>query len=215
MFTGIVATTAPITKITDLPGLRTMTLRFPWRQRFMLRRGASVALDGVCMTVTKKSGRNVTFDAMEETLEKTTIGTVKEKDEMNIERSFRANTEVGGHILSGHVTGKAKIVRIDKPQNNRVLEFQIPKRYMKYIFEKGFVALNGCSLTIVDVDQDAGTFTVHLIPETLSITTFDQKRVGDEINFEVDSKTQTLVDTAERLQKLESSDLHKQYMNNQ
>jgi riboflavin synthase len=215
MFTGIVSVAAPIAKIVDKPGLRTLTLRFPWRQRFLLRRGASVSLDGVCMTVTTKRGRDVTFDAMDETLEKTTIGLIKEGDLLNIERSFKTGAEIGGHILSGHVTEKARIIQIDKPENNHIITFQVPKKYMKYLFEKGFVALNGCSLTIVDVNYEAATFAVHLIPETLTVTTFGQKKVGDEVNFEIDSKTQTLVDTTERLQKIEGSDLHKQYKNNQ
>lgn len=212
MFTGIVSTTAPIIKIVDRPGLRTLTLRFPWKQRFWLKRGASVSLDGVCMTVTRKSGRKVSFDAMEETLEKTTLGQVKEGDIVNIERSFKAGAEVGGHIISGHVTGRARIVHIARPQNNWIITFSIPRPHMRYVFEKGFIALNGCSLTAVNVNQEDATFAVCLIPETLDVTTFSDKRVGDEVNFEVDAKTQTLVDTAERLRILENSDLHKQYL---
>jgi len=212
MFTGIVSTTAPVTKIVDRPGLRTLTLRFPWKQRLGLKRGASVSLDGVCMTVTKKFGRDVSFDAMEETLEKTTLGSVKEGDRLNIERSFKTGAEVGGHIISGHITGRARIIQIDRPQNNCIMRFEIPRQYARYIFEKGFIALNGCSLTVVNVDHAGAAFSVCLIPETLAITTFGQKQVGDEVNFEVDAKTQTLVDTAERLRMLENSDLHQQYL---
>lgn len=210
MFTGIVSTTAPIVKIVDKPGLRTLTLRFPWGQCFGLKRGASVSLDGVCMTVVGKRGRYVTFDAMDETLKKTTLGNVREGDEVNIERSFKSGTEVGGHILSGHVSATATISSIERPDNNRILTIEMSRPLMRYVFEKGFIALNGCSLTVVGVDQDAATFRVHLIPETLAITTFDQKKVGDKINVEVDSTTQVIVDTQERLRALDNSDLHQQ-----
>lgn len=101
--------------------------------------------------------------------------------------------------MSGHVTGKAKIIDVDVPENNHVISYEIEKKFMKYVLPKGFIALNGASLTIVDTDQSAGTFNVHLIPETLDITTFGQKVVGDNMNFEIDSRTQAIVDTVERM----------------
>ena len=197
MFTGILKAIVPAVEVKDQPGLKTFTLQFPKDQLKQLKRGASVAIDGVCCTVTVIDDDRVSFDAMEETLQKTTIGSLQKGDEVNIERSFKVGDEIGGHIVSGHVTGKAKIIKIETPENNHILTFQVPAEQMKYIFPKGFVALNGASLTVVDVNKTNGTFTVHLIPETLTLTTFRQKKEGDEVNFEIDSRTQTIVDTIE------------------
>ena len=164
-----------------------------------LRRGASVAVDGACLTVTKIDKTRVSFDLMGETLAKTTLGQLKENDRVNSERSASLGDEIGGHLLSGHITGTAEIVAIDHPENNHVVTFGVPPEWMKYIFPKGFIALDGASLTIVDVDKAAGTFTVWLIPETLRMTTFGFKKTGDRVNVEIDSRTQTIVDTVQAL----------------
>ncbi len=197
MFTGILKSIVPAVEVTSKPGLKSFVLKFSSDQLEGLKRGASIAIDGVCCTVVNIDGDKVSFDAMEETLQKTTIGSLEEGDRVNIERSFKVGDEIGGHIVSGHVTGKAKILKIEKPENNYILTFQVSSDQMKYVFKKGFIALNGASLTIVDVDRAAASFTVHLIPETLELTTFGEKKVGDEMNFEIDSRTQAIVDTTE------------------
>ncbi len=205
MFTGIVKGLGTVVSVADKPGLRTFEVEFPGDYLAGLQTGASVAIDGVCLTATKvfppakggAEGGTVSFDAMQETLDKTTVGLVREGSRVNVERSYRVGDEVGGHIVSGHVTGMGEIVSVETPENNHVITFRVPVEWMKYILPKGFVGLDGCSLTVVDADRAAGTFTAWLIPETLRLTTFGQKKAGDKVNVEIDSKTQAIVDTVE------------------
>ena len=159
--------------------------------------GASVSIDGVCLTVTEQSGRDVTFDAIQETQDRTTLGELEMGGRVNVERSAKSSAEIGGHEISGHIDGTVRVVEVERFENNCIFTFEAPASYMKYIFPKGFIALNGCSLTVVDVDRAASTFTVHLIPETLRVTTFDEKSAGDRVNFEIERKTQVIVDTVQ------------------
>lgn len=161
-----------------------------------LRIGASVAISGVCLTVIEKTDVAATFEVMQETLTKTTIGMIQEGDQVNIERSIRVGDEIGGHRVSGHVTGMATIRTIETPTNNHIVTLACDPAWMDYLLPKGFVALDGCSLTIVDVGPD--WFTIHLIPETLRVTTFGQKKVGDHVNLELDPETQAIVTTVKR-----------------
>lgn len=197
MFTGIVKGLGTVVSVADKPGLRTFVVEFPAGYASGLQTGASVAIDGTCLTVTAIDGDRVTFDAMQETLDKTTLGRIAEGSRVNVERSYRVGDEVGGHIVSGHVAGMGEIISVETPENNRVITFRVPKEWMKYILPKGFIGLDGCSLTVVDVDKAAGTFSVWLIPETLALTTFGFKQPGDKVNVEIDSKTQAIVDTVE------------------
>jgi riboflavin synthase len=195
MYTGIVQGVAPVVAIEERPGLRSLTVGVPERLLVGLASGASVALDGVCLTVTRIDGSKVSFDTMAETQQRTTLGSLAVGGEVNIERSARVGDEIGGHEVSGHVDGTAEIVRVEKPENNFILTLRLPARYMPYVFAKGFIAVNGASLTVVDVDRETATLTLHLIPETLRLTTFARKRPGDHVNFEADRRTQTIVDT--------------------
>lgn len=200
MFTGIVQAYVSVAAITEKPGLITFSLIFPDELRVGLQTGASVAIDGVCFTTVKVEHNQVFFDAMQETLQRTTIGLLKTGQFVNVERSFKIGDEVGGHLLSGHVHGMAEITSIDTSiPNNQVVTFKIPHPLTKYIFTKGFVALNGVSLTLVEVDKKNATFTVYFIPETLKRTTFGCKQVGDWVNIEIDSQTQAIVETVERI----------------
>lgn len=195
MYTGIVQGSIAVRRIVDRPGLRTLTVGLPTELAVGLEIGASVGLDGVCLTVTEIVGYEVSFDAIAETQERTTLGEVREGDLVNVERSALAGVEIGGHEVSGHVDGMVTIAALEASENNRILTFAAPPAAMKYIFPKGFIALNGCSLTVVDVDRQGATFTVHLIPETIRATTFGTKQVGDRVNFEIERKTQVIVDT--------------------
>ena len=193
----------------DRPGLRTLSIDLPESLRQGLGIGASVAISGVCLTVTgtapggagapreDRAAAGVSFDVIQETLDRTTLGRLRTGDRVNVERSARAGEEVGGHELSGHVDGTAEIVAVDRAPGNHVLTFRAPRRLLRYVFPKGFIALDGCSLTVVDVDRegDPGSFTVHLIPETLRVTTFGEKRPGDRVNLEIERRTQVIVDT--------------------
>ncbi|NBT37535.1 MAG: riboflavin synthase subunit alpha [Actinobacteria bacterium] len=204
MFTGIVKGLGTVVSVTDKPGLRTLVVELPAGYAEGLSTGASVAVDGCCLTAVHIERDRVSFDVMEETLRKTTAGGLVVDSRVNVERSFRVGDEVGGHLVSGHVTGTAEIVSIDRPDNNHVLTFRVPTEWMKYVLPKGFVALDGCSLTIVDVDRAENTFTVWLIPETLRLTTFGLKSVGDKVNLEIDSRTQAIVETVEAYLESES-----------
>lgn len=195
MFTGIVTGTFPIVSLTRKPGLATFAVELDPPHAADLKPGASVSLDGVCMTVTKVDGTRAWFDAAAETLARTTLGAAAEGRRLNVERSARAGVEIGGHPISGHVDATAEIVAIERPENNCVITFAVPRAYARYVFNKGFIALNGCSLTVCDLDKATGQFRVFLIPETLRLTTFGAAKPGDRVNFEIDRQTQIIVDT--------------------
>lgn len=153
----------------------------------------------MCQTVVRIDGAHATFDAMQETLRKTTIGAIAGARLVNVERSATTGDEIGGHALAGHVSGTAEIVDVSVHENNRVVTFRVPEAWMNYIFSQGFIALDGASLTIVAVDREQATFRVSFIPETLKRTTFGFKGTGDRVNVEIDSRTQIIVDTVERV----------------
>ena len=196
MFSGIIQGCFPIIKVLRKRGLTTFTVNIGKLSKG-LKKGNSVSVDGVCLTVAKLGGKTATFDAMKETLSKTTIGQVSEGRKVNIERSVRIGDEIGGHNVSGHVHGTAEIVNVEKPKNNWIVTFKCDKKWMKYIFPKGFIALDGASLTVVDVDKKEAIFTVYFIPETLKLTTFGFKKKGDRVNMEIDQQTHVIVDTLE------------------
>jgi riboflavin synthase len=195
MFTGIVQGIAHISAITDRPGLRTFTLSLPGGFDQGLEIGASVACDGVCLTVTTFSTGQAQFDVMQQTLALTTLGRFNVGDRINVERAARDGAEIGGHPLSGHVDFTATLASIRQPENNHVLRIQVPAPWMRYIFAKGYIAINGASLTLAEADRQAGWFEVWLIPETLRMTTFGHKQVGDALNIEIERSTQVIVDT--------------------
>lgn len=195
MFTGIVKDKQQVKAVTPADTGVRLVLEANESLVDGLEIGASVALAGVCLTVVEIRNDSIHFDVVHETLERSTLGNLKAGDMINVERSFRVGDEVGGHILSGHIIGNAELVEI---QDTRYT-FQVPVEWMKYILEKGYVALDGCSLTIVEPNNEAGTFSVAFIPETLEKTTFGQKKVGDRVNIEIDSQTQAIVETTERI----------------
>lgn len=198
MYTGIVAGAFPLVEVIEKPGLHTLVICLPPELLQDLALGASVGMDGVCLTVTHIDGARVSFDAMQETLQRTTLGKLRAGDRVNIERSAKGQVEIGGHIVSGHVDATATLIAIERPTNNYVMTLQIPPEYTPYVFNKGFIALNGCSLTVSEFDSKRGQFKVWLIPETLQRTTFANKQIGDQINMEVDRQTQVIVDTVRR-----------------
>lgn len=202
MFTGIVQGIATVAALRERPGLRSFTLRFPPGFAQGLAIGASVSVDGTCLTVTALHDDGADFDVMQQTLALTTLGALREGSRVNVERSFVTGAEVGGHVLSGHVDTQARIAALERPQNNHVLRFAVPAPWMRYVFPKGFIAVNGASLTVARSERardGSGSFEVWLIPETLRMTTFGDKAVGDAVNLEIDRQTQVIVDTVERV----------------
>ncbi|MEY2687993.1 MAG: hypothetical protein RL375_2191 [Pseudomonadota bacterium] len=196
MFTGIVQGIASVTALVDRPGLRSIRLGFEPGFAAGLETGASVASDGVCLTVTKLMGdTGAEFDVMQQTLGTTTLGSLVVGSRLNVERAARDGAEIGGHPLSGHVDVTGELTDIRRPENNHVLRIGVAPEWMRYIFAKGYIAINGASLTIATADRQAGWFEVWLIPETLRLTTFADKRVGDRLNIEIERSTQVMVDT--------------------
>lgn len=197
MYTGIVQRVADIIAVDKKTGLNTLVIDFDNALLTNLTIGASVAVDGVCLTVTTIDDNKVYFDVMQETLNKTTLGLLNAGDEVNIERSAKQGDEIGGHLLSGHIEGTAIISQIRESENNYMIDFTCPAEWMKYILPKGFIAINGASLTIIDT-QNTGGFNVSLIPETLRATTFKSKSLDDTVNIEIDNQTKVIVTTVER-----------------
>lgn len=195
MFTGIVQGVATLQQIQDKPGLRTVQLAFPPGFDHDLAIGASVATDGVCLTVTKLLPDAAEFDIMQQTLSVTTLGSYREQMQVNVERAAKEGAEIGGHPLSGHVDCVATISQIRQLDNNVVLRFTVPEAWMPYIFAKGYIAINGASLTIAEAQREENWFEVWLIPETLRMTVFAHKQVGDLVNIEIERQTQIIVDT--------------------
>ena len=198
MFTGIVQGLCRVQSTADEPGLRRLTVELGPLAADLLP-GASVAINGTCLTVTGTSGGSASFDVIRETLEQTNLGSLDSGGLVNVERSFRVGDEIGGHILSGHVSGVATVARVEEGSNERNVYFAVPAPLMKYLSMKGFVALDGASLTIARIDREAGEIGVCLIPETISRTTLGTVRPGDRVNLEVDAQTRSVVETVERV----------------
>lgn len=199
MFTGIVQGVATVRALTDRPGLRSFTLQLPSGFAEGLAVGASVAVDGVCLTVTTvHPGDIADFDVMQQSLSLTTLGSLGVGGAVNVERAARDGAEIGGHPLSGHVDFMARLAEVREPPNNRVLRIAVPAPWMRYVFAKGYIAVNGASLTVAEARREpggSGWFEVWLIPETLRMTTFGAKRAGDALHVEIDRSTQVVVDT--------------------
>ncbi|WP_047043950.1 riboflavin synthase [Vibrio mexicanus] len=197
MFTGIVQGMAQVVSIDAKEAFQTHRVQLVGDMAAGLEIGASVAHNGCCLTVTKIEGEVVSFDLMQETLRLTNLGDLKEGDHVNIERAAKFGEEIGGHSMSGHISSVVEIVEIINTPNNRTIWFELPDDIAKYVLAKGYIGLDGCSLTIGQVEQNR--FNVHLIPETLQRTLFGSKQVGDKVNVEVDPQTQAIVDTVERV----------------
>jgi riboflavin synthase len=212
MFTGIVQGVARVQAVQARNGLHTLSLALPEGFDAELAIGASVACDGVCLTVTERPAPDrARFDVMAQTLALTTLGGLAEGSRLNVERAAKEGAEIGGHPLSGHVDFSARIAHIRQPDNNHVIRFAVPAPWMRYVFAKGYIGVNGCSLTVAEAGREpdgSGWFDVWLIPETLRMTTFGAKADGDAVHIEIDRHTQVIVDTvrdavAERLGPLE------------
>ena len=202
MFTGIVQGVAKVVAVRELEAFRVHVVELPPSMQRGLELGASVAHNGVCLTVTAIEGDRVSFDLMRETLRLTNLGAIQPGQCVNIERAARFGDEIGGHSMSGHIISMAEVVRIEEAPNNRRLWFALPERLGRFVFEKGYIGVDGISLTIGDVrEAESGDieFSVNLIPETLSRTTLQDRSPGDFVNIEIDPQTQVIVETVERV----------------
>ena len=200
MFTGIVQGRGSVHSIENDDAVWTFQIDVP--DTSGLQRGASVAINGVCLTATEISGQRVAFDVIEETLNRTNLSHLNVGDAVNVERSLKMGDELGGHLLSGHIMGLGEIKMSTEVGEGLDITIAAPENMMKYIHEKGYIGLNGAALTIGEGQQNA--FTIHLIPETLRLTTLGAAENGGLVNIEIDAMTQTIVATVERMMKQEN-----------
>jgi riboflavin synthase len=204
VFTGIVEGKAELSSVKQFDGFTRWVIDLPPMHGENLEIGASVALDGVCLTVVEIDGDAVSFDLIQETLERSTLCLRKVGDWLNMERALRYGDEVGGHLVSGHVMAVGKIKRMDvleqgiNGSKTMDIEIHVPPEVSEYVFEKGYIAIDGISLT-VGKTHDSGGFDLHIIPETIRRTTLAGKEVGSTVNVEIESSTQAVVDTVKKM----------------
>lgn len=196
MYTGIVQTVAPVTNIVRHDGYTQFHVELPERLMADLQIGASVSIEGVCLSVTTITDNRVTFDAMDATLDRTNLGILSIGDGVNVERSAKPTDENGGHNIAGHIASTAELVASKMNMPGAFIRFRIPEEWAKYVFKRGYLAVNGASLTVAEAEGD--TFTINLIPETLRQTTFPRYKPGDPLNIEIDHQTMVMVDVVER-----------------
>ncbi|KZN12774.1 MULTISPECIES: riboflavin synthase [Marinomonas] len=203
MFTGIIQGKASVQSVTQDGRNKRLEILFPEGVMLSQQLGASVAINGVCLTVAEIAHDVLTFDVIDTTLALTNIGLLQVGDTVNFERAARMGDEIGGHVMSGHIMTSVTVSRIEKIEESVHIRFVTDRQQevdaRRYLFDKGYVGLNGASLTISDIGDD--WLEVSLIPETLRLTTFSILSVGDKVNLEIDAHTQATVDTVERVLK--------------
>jgi len=184
MFTGIVADVGEVLSVEErAEGLRRLTIACAYDPP-SIAIGASVSCSGVCMTAVATGANRFSVDAAAETLKVTTVGRWKRGTRVNLERALKMGDELGGHLVSGHIDGLAELVQRQDLTDMARLTLRVPTPLARFIAQKGSVALDGVSLTVNDVTAD--TFSVLIIPHTLSVTTLGALKVGDALNLEVD-----------------------------
>lgn len=146
--------------------------------------GDSVAVNGACLTVTEKSSASLTFDVSPESISRTTIGSIRSGNRVNLERALRLGDRLGGHIVSGHIDCTGQLSRSEERSGNHQLHFTVPQEHARYLVEKGSVTIDGISLTVNSVTRDG--FSVNIIPHTFAKTTLGQLKAGDRVNIETD-----------------------------
>lgn len=195
MFTGIVQGCGTVAEVVEGDGITTLRIDLP--DTSGLVRGASVAINGTCLTATDMEGLRVSFDVIPETLERTTLGQLAPGHNVNVERSLKMGDELGGHLLSGHIMFTAEVTQFQRNGDGATCRLNVPKEFTKYVLEKGYIGVHGASLTVGAVE--GGSFDLHLIPETLALTNLGELTEGDRVNIEIDTMTQTIVNTVERM----------------
>jgi len=193
MFSGIVKGTGKVSKVTSKKDCVSIEIIPPKNFNTRLKKGASVSVDGVCLTSVDTGKTKLNFDVIDETLARTNLKLLKKNSLVNLERSITASTEIGGHLMSGHIHFTGKVKEIISKENTKDFIIGFPKKFKQYILEKGYIGVNGCSLTIGKVKNNS--FNLHLIPETLSITNLKDLVKGDLVNIEIDQNTITIIET--------------------
>ena len=197
MFTGIIQGVGDIVSVSESNTVTSVSINLPSVEGLQI--GASVSINGVCLTVVSITEEKVKFDIITETLNRTNLGDLSVGSLVNIERSLKFGDEIGGHILSGHIMATGIISSRVKSGDQMTFSILASPSTHKYLTEKGYIAIDGISLTVGKVEN--GIFHLHIIPETLRLTTLGSKQIGDVVNLEIDSNTQLIVETIERLMK--------------
>jgi riboflavin synthase len=196
MFSGIVQEFSKKTEVKSKDYGINLSVRVTKKFTKGLKKGDSVAVNGVCLTVKKFNSDTINFDVIHESLKLTNLKSLNSDLPLNLERSLKMGDEIGGHLVSGHIHSKGKILDFKKSKET-LLKIELPKSIKGYILKKGYVALNGISLTVVNVDNKS--FSVSLIPETLENTNLKFLKKGDLLNIEADQQTVTIVETIKKL----------------
>ena len=196
MFSGIVKGVGKVLKVTTKKDCISIEILPPRNFNTRLKKGASISVDGVCLTSLDDGKTKLKFDVIDETLKRTNLKLIKKGALVNLERSITASTEIGGHLMSGHIHFTGKVKKIISKENTKDINISFSKKFKEYIFEKGYIGVNGCSLTIGAVRNNS--FNLHLIPETLSITNLKNLVEGDLINIEIDQNTIAIVETVKK-----------------
>lgn len=196
MFSGIVVGTGKVNKVIKFEDYNVLEISYPKEFTKNLKKGASVSVNGVCLTSKNKGSKILKFDVIEETLKRTNLRDVCKNDFVNLERSISASTEIGGHLMSGHVHYAAKILEIVNKKGIKDIKISLNEKYSDYVLEKGYIGINGCSITIGKVNKNS--FLVHLIPETLEVTNLNFIQTNDLVNIEIDQNTIAIVDTVKK-----------------
>ena len=183
MFTGLIETIGTVAKIERRGEGILISINFS-SELDDLKRGDSISVDGVCLTITHLQDQSFSAEASAETVGRTTLGNKRPQQKVNLERALRLNDRLGGHLVTGHVDEVAKITAITPEGSSQKITFQVTEKSVRYLVEKGSVTVDGISLTVNEVKNDR--FSVTIIPHTASHTTLGSKKVGDEVNIETD-----------------------------
>ena len=197
MFSGIVQTVGKIESIKDKNNIKTIRIETHGDYLKDIAIGQSVSVDGVCLSLVKKNNEYCEFEAVEETINRTTLGSYMQGTKVNLEKSLKFGDTVGGHFVSGHIHTRGRIVEVELVGESKNILVEIEEKWIKYITEKGYISVNGASITVGKVSKN--TFYVHLIPETLKTTNLDELIYDNYVNLEFDQTTIAIVDTTERL----------------
>ncbi len=183
MFTGIIEECGTVTGVIEFADSRRLTIAATVVTSDIAP-GDSIAVNGVCLTAVEPSGRGFSADVMQESLDRSSLGDVTTGDRVNLERALRVSDRLGGHVVSGHVDGLAKVAVLDQSEHWRLMRLTVPSDLLRYVVEKGSICLDGVSLTVSAIGDD--WIEVSLIPTTLAETTLGRLAVGDRVNVEVD-----------------------------
>lgn len=196
MFSGIVQEAGKVKDFLKREDIYNISIDCSSKITSNLKKGASVSVNGVCLTVKDENPEILRFDLVEETIKRTNFQNIKIGDNVNLERSLKMGDEIGGHLVSGHIHGISKVVSIEIRDQSWDVEISIEPFMQEYILHKGYVAINGCSLTVGEVSKES--FLIHLIPETLSVTNLFQLEQDSTVNIELDQNTIIIADTVKK-----------------